>query len=156
MSIEDNENKVGYGSWYCNQTYNNYRDKMTLREYQLYLYEECKSRIESLSIKKGDHISFIYIGGHKPRRFSGEVEYVSSHISIRQKSRIVSFDISLIDEIEFIQITAKIKVNKKNKINEGFCKESYIKRLKEKIDLALDNGDKDSFVKLSNELKKLH
>lgn len=102
MSIEENKNKIGWGSWCITQSYGDYKDRMTFDEWCLYTEEQCLNRIKFLNLKEGDYISLEYICGHgdKTRKYKGFVQYVNGFISLKQKNRTVEFDIGLIDEIK--------------------------------------------------------
>lgn len=110
MSIEENSNKVGYGSWHSTQSYRDYKDFMSFEDYEKHIYDMCVKRICSLGLQEGDIIRFDYIGGHKPRKVTGEFVHANCMLHIQQKSREVSYHITLIDEIDILDRVDKKKV----------------------------------------------
>jgi hypothetical protein len=112
MSIEKNKHKIGYGSWWCNQSKKDYPQAMDVNDFLRIIYLKCKERVRELNLQHGDVVRITYIGGSNPRRYKGTINkrvYNDSVIHLTQNKREVKFDITLIDEIEIIARSSKVK-----------------------------------------------
>lgn len=96
--------EIGTGSWYCTVSYNEYRDKMSFKEFRKFCYDKCKERFMSLGLQKGDVVKVTYVGGDKPRNYTGTVSDIYSRcLWLKQKNIERSVDIIFIDEVELLE-----------------------------------------------------
>ncbi|AOZ62080.1 hypothetical protein QCM8_162 [Bacillus phage QCM8] len=99
-----NKYEIGTGSWYCTVSYNEYRDKMSFKEFRKFCYDKCKERFMNLGLQKGDVVKVTYIGGDKPRNYTGTVIGINSMcLRLKQKSIERSVDIVFIDQVELLE-----------------------------------------------------
>ncbi|QEG04226.1 hypothetical protein [Bacillus phage BC-T25] len=99
-----NKYEIGTGSWYCNVSYNEYRDKMSFNEFRKFCYDKVKERFLNLGLQKGDKVKVTYIGGDKPRKYTGIVIGINSMcLWLKQNKTERSVDIVFIDEVELLE-----------------------------------------------------
>ncbi|AXU41244.1 hypothetical protein BC01_147 [Bacillus phage BC01] len=99
-----NKYEIGTGSWYCNVSFNEYRDKMSFQEFRKFCYEKCKERFNNLGLQKGDKVRVTYIGGNNPRKYTGIVLGINSMcLWLQQNKNERSVDIIFIDEVELLE-----------------------------------------------------
>lgn len=142
--IDGNVNKVGYGSWFCTQRKSNYPEAKDIHEFISIIYRSCIERFERLNLQEGDQIKLTYIGGWKLRKVGGHFSHmIDDRVVIKQKSRTISYSVSLIDEVEVV-----------SKAIDQFLSNVNIvlteREIKERIDEALDRGYKEEFIRLTN------
>jgi len=96
--------EIGTGSWYCTVSFNEYRDKMSFQEFRKFCYEKCKERFLNLGLQKGDKVRVTYIGGDKPRKYTGIVVGINSMcLRLQQNKTERPVDIIFIDEVELLE-----------------------------------------------------
>lgn len=108
MLIDENESKVGYGSWYLTRVISDFPQAKSVDEFMSIAFKECQKRIESIGLEEGMKIRITKVGGNKVIRTSGYfVKHEGGHIEIRQKTRSVRYNIRFVDDIEVLETVSK-------------------------------------------------
>lgn len=110
MSIKENAGKVGYGSWYCHQSYSEeIKAQMTYKEFNRKIHEQCHDRlVEEITV--GDLVKLQYVGGNKPLYYKGTVEdlffndsFDSGYVTLKQSKTSKVLDTCFIDDIQVLK-----------------------------------------------------